>query len=128
MEPIKVVCGIIWKDDKVFIARRKPDKSLGGYWEFPGGKLENGEDPENALVRELEEEFEMTISNIKFFGEHVHSYDSFTIHLIAFTCNFISASFLMTDHDVYEFVPLNQLGLYLLAQADQYFAQNLEYE
>jgi len=121
MTPIKVVCSIIWKDNKVFIARRSPNKSLGGYWEFPGGKLEHEEDPESALTRELKEEFEMTISNSKFFGEHIHSYDLFTIHLIAFTCDFIDSTFRMTDHDAYDFVSLEDLSLYPLAPADQYF-------
>jgi len=41
---IKVVCGIIEHEDKVLICRRKESKSLGGYWEFPGGKIEEGED------------------------------------------------------------------------------------
>lgn len=122
MTPIKVVCGIIWKDNKVFIARRKSNKSLGGYWEFPGGKLEQDEDPGSALTRELSEEFEMTISNPKFLGEHIHSYDFFTIHLIALTCDFINSTFRLTDHDAYEFVSLNDLSLYLLAPADQHFA------
>ncbi|MGJ1538181.1 NUDIX domain-containing protein [Sphingobacterium multivorum] len=53
MDLITVVCGIIFKDDLVLICRRKAEKSLGGYWEFPGGKVEDGESNEESLLREL---------------------------------------------------------------------------
>ena len=43
---IKVVCGIIYQDNEIFICRRRPEKSLGGFWEFPGGKVEKGEECE----------------------------------------------------------------------------------
>ena len=81
MSPINVVCGIIQKEGKIFIARRKPHKSLGGYWEFPGGKVEPGEDPVTALTRELKEELDMTIANAILFGENLHSYNSSHIHI-----------------------------------------------
>lgn len=50
---IKVVCGIIYQDNEIFICRRRPEKSLGGFWEFPGGKVEKGEECEISLLREL---------------------------------------------------------------------------
>ena len=53
---MKVTAGIIWRDGQVLIGRRRPGKHMGGKWEFPGGKVEPGETPERALVRELEEE------------------------------------------------------------------------
>lgn len=53
---IRVVAAIIERDRKVFAARRNADRSAGGLWEFPGGKVESGETPEEALRRELREE------------------------------------------------------------------------
>lgn len=53
MDLITVVCGIIFKDDLVLICRRKAEKSLGGYWEFPGGKIEDSESNEESLLRKL---------------------------------------------------------------------------
>jgi 8-oxo-dGTP diphosphatase len=93
MIPIKVVCGIIWKDGLLFIARRKAGKALAGFWEFPGGKLEKYEAPETALVRELEEELGMQVEVLDFFGSSVHAYETLSIKLIAYNCNFIEVQF-----------------------------------
>jgi 8-oxo-dGTP diphosphatase len=84
MDTIKVVCGIIYKDEKVFICKRKPHKSLGGYWEFPGGKVEAGEKYEDSLIRELKEELDMTVSVDSYFDTSIHAYEKFRIKLIAF--------------------------------------------
>jgi len=125
MDTIDVVCAIIQKEGKVFIAQRKPHKNLGGYWEFPGGKVEKGEDPIDALKRELLEEIDMIIDHPIYFGEHHYAYDSFTIHLMGYTCDFVSSSFLMTDHDAWAFVRLEDLNQYKMAGADWYFVDLL---
>lgn len=118
MKIIKVVCGIIWKEGKVFIARRKPEKSLGGFWEFPGGKIEEGEDPKEALARELKEELGMDITIERFFGSNIHAYENFTIELIAYECEFVEASFKLTDHDEWKFIEPSALSNEKLAPAD----------
>ncbi len=125
MTTINVVCGIIYREGKIFIARRKPHLSQGGYWEFPGGKLEPGEDPVAALERELLEELDMTIANPSFLGEHHHAYEAFTIHLIAYSCDFVSSTFRMTDHDAWAFVRPDELPGYAIAEADQFFVARL---
>ena len=56
MKIIKVVASILQKEDKILIARKKQGKPLAGYFEFPGGKIEEGETPEESLIRELMEE------------------------------------------------------------------------
>lgn len=118
MKVIKVVCGIIWKDDKVFIARRKPEKSMGGYWEFPGGKIEEGEDPEAALKRELKEELGMNVVVKEYFGTNNHQYENFKIELIGYNCGFVSATFQLTDHDEYKFITPAEILNYRVAAAD----------
>jgi 8-oxo-dGTP diphosphatase len=125
MEIIKVVCGIIWKDDKVFIARRKPEKALGGYWEFPGGKLEENESPENALRRELTEELGMKAEIGNFFGTNIHNYETFTIELHAYNCTFIFSTFSLTDHDELEFVSPADLFNFHISPADMKFVNML---
>ncbi|MEO5906318.1 MAG: (deoxy)nucleoside triphosphate pyrophosphohydrolase [Saprospiraceae bacterium] len=125
MKYTKVVCGIIWNKGKVFIARRKPEKSLGGFWEFPGGKIEPDEDSMTAIQRELFEEFGMSILNIRFFGSHIHEYDSFSIELLAYECEFESATFLLSDHDDFAFVRIKELTDYDIAPADKFFVTRL---
>ena len=61
MKTINVVAGIIKKDNKIFIAERGYGEFKDG-WEFPGGKIENGETPEEALRREIQEELDTEIS------------------------------------------------------------------
>ena len=58
-----VVCiALISENDQILISKRPPKKHLSGFWEFPGGKVEAGETPENALIREIKEELNIDIS------------------------------------------------------------------
>lgn len=125
MKTIKVVCGVIWQDDKVFIAKRKPEKSLGGYWEFPGGKIEENELPELALERELEEELGMVVKVLDYIGQNIHQYENIAIELIAYKCEFISASFQLIDHDEFQFVNPAELNSIKMAQADTFLIKFL---
>ena len=115
---IDVVCGVIFDQGKVFLCRRKPEKQRGGYWEFPGGKIEEAESPENALKRELKEELEMEIAEIRFFHATVHEYENITIRLLAFTCKFVASTYKMTDHDTFEWMCIEHLPNKMIAPAD----------
>ena len=116
---LTVICGIITNTDgKIFIARRKKDKLLGGKWEFPGGKIEKDETQKECLQRELNEEFAMQIKVGERLGENEHQYENFSILLIAYNCEFISATFELMDHDAYEWVSKESLTNYELAEAD----------
>ncbi len=65
--PLKVVAGIIEKANHVFLVKRPPNKRDGGLWEFPGGKVEEGEDLLSALKRELKEELGIKVISADFF-------------------------------------------------------------
>lgn len=125
MKAVKVVCGIIWKEGQVLIARRNPEKSLGGYWEFPGGKIEPNEDAESALIRELKEELGMTLSNLRYYDVYIHQYNSITIELLAYECDFANATFELIDHDEVAFVNPEQLLKHKISPADVYFVKKL---
>lgn len=125
MKFVKVVCGIIWHEGKVLIARRKAGKSLAGFWEFPGGKIEANETAEDALLRELQEEMGMAVQVVDFFGSHQHLYEHLCIELIAFNCRFINANFELTDHDQVAFIAPAQLSEYAISEADQFIVQQL---
>ena len=64
IEIIKVSCAICVNNNRVFLAKRSKGKHLEGFWEFPGGKIENDENPRDALVREIQEELETKIEII----------------------------------------------------------------
>ena len=126
MDMIRVVCGIISKDDKIFICRRKPNKYLGGYWEFPGGKIEIGESNEDSLKRELSEELKMEVDLVKYFGSSQHHYENFAIELIAYKCDLIRWNNYLSDHDLFEWVSPNEITKWKLAPADIPFAEELK--
>ncbi|MBB1643032.1 (deoxy)nucleoside triphosphate pyrophosphohydrolase [Sphingobacterium sp. UME9] len=125
MDLIKVVCGIIFKDDLVLICRRKPEKSLGGYWEFPGGKVEDGESNEESLLRELIEELNLKVKIKQHFFDTVHQYDNGAIELISFICETENIASESTDHDQLEWVKVSDLLDWKLAPADIPIAEEL---
>ncbi|WP_367388931.1 (deoxy)nucleoside triphosphate pyrophosphohydrolase [Lewinella sp. LCG006] len=118
MKVIKVVCGIIYKENKIFLCRRKPEKSLGGYWEFPGGKVELHENPEAALLRELHEELTMQVNVEHYFGTSMYDYPDFKIELIAYVCTLQADQFVLTDHDAFAWVAPEELLDWKLSPAD----------
>lgn len=121
----EVVCGVIFRGNQVFIARRKRGKSQGGKWEFPGGKVELNESYQSALARELEEEFSMKVIIQNQTGENIHNYVDKKIKLIGFKCEFISSEFLLTDHDAYKWVEPEKLLSFDFAEADIPLVKNL---
>lgn len=121
----KVVCGILFKDDLVLICRRKPEKSLGGYWEFPGGKVEDGESYEESLLRELIEELNLKVEIKQHFFDTVHHYDKGSIELISFICESEDIATESTDHDRLEWVNVDDLLNWKLAPADIPIAKEL---
>ena len=90
--PVPVVCAIIRREGLILLARRPPDKRLGGLWEFPGGKVEPGEQPEAALHRELQEELGCRVIVTRSLKPFVWSYDWGSIELIPFVCELAPGS------------------------------------
>ena len=95
----QVVAAVIERDGKILIARRKPGLVAGGMWEFPGGKLEDGETAEKCLERELEEELGVRsrvgdlLCSVPFSGALT------VFELLVFRTELLSDSFRLTDHD-----------------------------
>jgi len=114
----EVTAAIIIKDNKVLIAQRAPAENLAGKWEFPGGKTELGETPQECLRREIREELEVDIEVLDFFGESIYAYHSGTIKLMAFWCKWISGEFTLNVHSNLAWVNRQELDLYDFAPAD----------
>ena len=86
---IRVVAALIRKDGKVLLTQRKPGRHLGLSWEFPGGKVEAGEDDEQALKRELQEELGVTVTVGTRCFETRHTYGAREMHLLVYRCRLI---------------------------------------
>lgn len=121
----RVVCGLIFHNEKILICRRKEGKSLAGFWEFPGGKIETDEADDEALLRELSEELEIQVEAQDHFITVQHSGDSLAIELVVINCLFKSSSFKLMDHDRYEWVMIDDLMSWELAPADIGIAEAL---
>jgi 8-oxo-dGTP diphosphatase len=76
-EIIAVVAGLIFKDGRLLACQRRAGGAFALKWEFPGGKIESGEDPGAALARELREELEISVDGIEKIFEHTHVYAGF---------------------------------------------------
>lgn len=125
MDIVKVVCGIIFKNGLVLICRRKPEKSLGGFWEFPGGKVEKLESCEESLLRELVEELSLKVEIKQRFKSVIYHYDKASIELISFICHTENTVVESTDHDQIEWVKVEELLSRKLAPADMPIASEL---
>lgn len=75
MKSISVVAGIILKNDTYLIVDRPNGKMFAGLWEFPGGKIEKAEKPENALIRELKEEISISVTTLEFWKTKNYIYN-----------------------------------------------------
>ena len=118
MATVDVTCGLIFSNDRVFICRRKPEKSLGGYWEFPGGKVEAGESDEAALARELREELNIVVTVHEFLGESIHDDGRGPIKLVAYRCTHVSGELMLQDHDAVRYVEPKAFSSFEFAPAD----------
>lgn len=113
-----VAAAIINQSNKILIARRAPHKKLAGYWEFPGGKVETGETPELALVREIFEEFGIDIDIESFYMDCYYKYQDGEILLKSYCCQFRAGNISLTDHDLIALVDKNELDQFDFAPAD----------
>lgn len=122
---IKVTAAILEKDGHIIIAQRKSSDHLSGKWEFPGGKIEPGETPEECLARELKEEFDIDVTIGEFIGSNVHHYDHISIKLMAYRASWVGGEITMNDHKAYRWVTIDQLTEFDFAPADVPFVKML---
>ena len=116
MKEIFVVAGIFINHDKsILLAQRSAEKSFPLQWEFPGGKIEEGENSESALKRELFEELNIEVDDMKFFDSVVHEYELFRANIEFFLINEWSGKLLNKEGQNLRWTKLKDLkGLKIL--------------
>jgi len=122
---LKVTAAILKKDDLILIGQRKAGDKLAGKWEFPGGKIEFGETPEQCLAREIKEEFNIDIVVGEYFGDSIYRYRDQTVYLMAFWAKWLGGEINATAHEHYKWVSVAELEYYDFAAADLPFVQKL---
>ena len=119
MKVIPVTCAIIFHRGKVLAAQRSVIMPLPGKWEFPGGKVEAGEDPEDCLIREIREEISIEISIFGSLRSSDHSYSpEKIIRLIPFLATWESGEIRLLEHQQVTWLGLEELFSVDWAEAD----------
>ena len=113
-------CALIDTDNRILLAQRPEGKSLAGLWEFPGGKVEAGETPEACLIRELQEELGITVSNacLAPFVFASHGYESFHLLMPLYLVRRWDGVVEAKEHSALAWVKPAKLGDYPMPPAD----------
>jgi A/G-specific adenine glycosylase len=121
----EIAVGVIVNDHKVLISRRPEDKMLGGLWEFPGGKVEDGESLQEALVRELHEELGIEVSVVNKMMEVPHAYSHMTINLHAYRCRIVDGAPSSEEGQRWEWVDRDELEEYAFPKANKQIVDDI---
>jgi 8-oxo-dGTP diphosphatase len=118
LKTITVICAIIIKDNKILVTQRSSKMILPLKWEFPGGKLELGENEIECIIREIKEELNIEIEVLRKLTSNLHFYESFAINLIPYIANYESGEIYLTEHAAYKFLDKKDLLSLEWADAD----------
>ena len=119
MKTLIVVAGLIIQDRKVLVSQRKEDSPHGGLWEFPGGKVIEGEEPREALRRELKEELDIEVEVGRIFDAVFEPHPEGSLLLLAFRCRKMKGLFKPLGCADLRWVPLKDLEGLAMPPADE---------
>ena len=122
---MKVTAGILEENGRVLIARRGPGRHMAGKWEFPGGKIEPGETPEQSLARELQEELDVRARVGTFLCRTFFEGDGVSLELLVFRVEGFDGLPVLREHQEIRWVLPCELFSYDLADSDRRVAQAL---
>lgn len=121
-ERIETAVAVFLRDTSIYIQRRPAEGLFGGMWEFPGGKLEAGETPEHAVMREVREELGVECEPVEKLTSFVHYYTRFRVTLHAFICE---AHDRVETGEAHRWVPLEEIEQYPMPSANRQLIGNL---
>lgn len=120
IKKIDVVGAVIYDElqDKYMATQRDLNRHMGGMWEFPGGKIESGENEKEALIREIKEELDCTIGVLGLIEDYTHSYPDITVRLITYLCSIEEGVPTLTEHENLKWVNREEMKCLQWAEAD----------
>lgn len=116
---VEVVAALIWDNDKFMICQRPENKARGLLWEFVGGKVEPNETKEHALIRECQEELDITLEVGKVFLDVVHEYPDITVHLTLFNAVISEGEPKLLEHNDLRWITPKEIPQYDFCPADE---------
>lgn len=108
MKTIHVAAAVITEGNRIFTACRGYGE-FKGRWEFPGGKIKEGETPEDALRREIKEELAADIAVYRFFGTVDYDYPDFHLTMECFLCHVVGGTLTILEHSAFRWVEREEL-------------------
>jgi 8-oxo-dGTP diphosphatase len=118
MKKVQVTCAIIQFNNKILVVQRSENMKLPLKWEFPGGKIEDGETAEDCIEREIKEELDITIDLTSRLSSSFFDYPNFSIELIPFTAIYKGGNIKLAEHKHYLILEKDELTSLDWAKAD----------
>ncbi len=125
MKTIKVAAAVIVKDGKIFVSQRGYGQFKDG-WEFPGGKIKDGEKPEETVVREIKEELDADIAADKLLGDVEYDYPDFHLSMKYFKCHLLKPHLELLEHESAQWVTIAELDGIDLLGADKEIRKQIQ--
>ena len=121
--PTAIAIAVVQRGQQLLIGPRADDLPLGGHWEFPGGKVEPGETPPAAAIRECLEETGLAVEVIQLLGRHCHDYDHDRVELYFYACRTRDTA--AQPATPFRWVPRLQLADYVFPEANRQILNRL---
>lgn len=124
----EVAAALIWDGNRFLACQRPAHKARGLLWEFVGGKVENGETKEQALIRECREELAVTVAPGEVFMDVVHEYPDLTVHLTLFHATIESGEIRLLEHNDAKWITVGEIDTLPFCPADETILRKLKLE
>lgn len=123
---IQVTAAIIRENNKIMICQRGEADECSLLWEFPGGKLEEGESLEECIIREIKEELELDIEVISIFAKTLYHFDGKEIHFTFYNAKISMGDLKLNVHNAVKWVDIKEMEKYLFMPADIEIVEKLK--